>query len=223
MADIFLSYARANQDGAAAIARGLEAGGRSLWWDRRLAGGDDYAMLIERELDSARCVVVAWSAAARSSLWVRAEANAALDRGKLVQVNLDATRPPLPFTALHSLDLGGWGGRRDQAPFPDLEAQVERRMGGAVEPTGGFRPDPGGVPVETRLEPALQGFGTLAALGWAAVATTLVLAIAVLMVVRDGLSAAAFGAVSVVALVVALALLAGSAFLLVRTVQASSR
>ncbi|MEA3047511.1 MAG: hypothetical protein QOJ53_1843, partial [Sphingomonadales bacterium] len=98
MADVFVSYSRANRDRVAGVSDGLAATGYSVWWDQQLLPSDDYAMLIEREIDAARCVVVAWSQTARQSLWVRAEANEALDKGKLVQINLDGARLPLPFT-----------------------------------------------------------------------------------------------------------------------------
>ena len=39
MAEIFLSYSRANEAQARTVADGIEAEGRSLWWDRRLAAG----------------------------------------------------------------------------------------------------------------------------------------------------------------------------------------
>src|SRR5690349_589294 len=68
MADVFLSYARPDEGRAAIVAEGIEAGGRSLWWDRLLSAGDDYALTIENEIDAARCVVVAWSKAAHDSL-----------------------------------------------------------------------------------------------------------------------------------------------------------
>src|SRR5690349_25056941 len=117
MADIFLSYARATEPKVAEIGGALESSGYSLWWDKALNASDDYAMVIEAELDAAACVVVAWSAPARRSLWVRAEANEALDAGKLVQINLDGTRLPLPFAVLHFLDFSRWRGERQGLPW----------------------------------------------------------------------------------------------------------
>ena len=223
MADVFLSYARPDEGRATTVADGIEAGGRSLWWDRRLAAGDDYALAIEREIDAARCVVVAWSRAAHDSLWVRAEANAALDAGKLVQMNFDGARLPLPFTMIHFLDFRTWGGTRDQAPWPDLERQVDARVRGEALPPPEPVIEAGGVEIVQRTENRLQGFGRVAILGWAGVAATLLVALCVLLAVRNMLSAAALGLISVVALAVSLALLALSAFVLGRTLQASRR
>src|SRR5688572_12618612 len=113
MADVFVSYSRKNRDRVAEVADALGQSGFSLWWDRKLRSGGDYGMVIEREIEAASGVVVAWSAHARQSLWVRAEANEALDSGKLVQISLDEARLPLPFTMLHSLDFSAWRGTRE--------------------------------------------------------------------------------------------------------------
>lgn len=223
MADVFLSYARPDESRAAMVADGIEAGGRSLWWDRRLASGDDYGLAIEREIDAARCVVVAWSKSAHDSLWVRAEANAALDAGKLVQLNFDGARLPLPFTMIHFLDFHGWGGAREHAPWPELESRVDARIRGEASPQPGPVIEAGGVEIVQRPEGRLQGFGRVAVLGWAGLASTLLVALCVLLAVRNQLSAAALGLISVVALAVSLALLGISAFVLGRTLQASRR
>ena len=124
MADVFLSYARATEPRIAEIGGALEGSGYSLWWDKALNASDDYAMVIEAELDAAACVVVAWSAPARRSLWVRAEANEALDSGKLVQINLDGTSLPLPFNVLHFLDFSRWRGERQGLPWSEFDARV---------------------------------------------------------------------------------------------------
>lgn len=223
MADVFLSYARPDEGRVAIVADGIEAGGRSLWWDRRLSAGDDYGLTIEREIDAARCVVVAWSKAAHDSLWVRAEANAALDAGKLVQLNFDGARLPLPFTMIHFLDFRTWGGAREQAPWPELEGRVAARLSGDTSTQAGPVIEAGGVEIIQRSGDKLQGFGRIAILGWAGLVATLLVALCVLLAVRNQLSAAALGLVSVVALAVSLALLAISAFVLGRTLQASRR
>jgi len=223
MADVFLSYARPDEGRAAIVAEGIEAGGRSLWWDRLLSAGDDYALTIESEIDAARCVVVAWSKAAHDSLWVRAEANAALDAGKLVQLSLDGARLPLPFTMIHFLDFRTWTGARAQAPWPELEGRVAARLQGDASPQPEPAIEAGGVQIVQRTENRLQGFNRLAILGWAGLAATLLVALCVLLAVRNLLSAAALGFISVVALAVSLALLGISAFVLGRTMQASRR
>lgn len=47
MADVFISYARADRDAAVAIAAGLQARGLSAWWDSDLSGGENFSRRIE--------------------------------------------------------------------------------------------------------------------------------------------------------------------------------
>jgi len=61
MADIFLSYARADQERAKQIAEALEARGWSVWWDVSIVAGDRFRSKIAEQLHSAHCVVVLWS------------------------------------------------------------------------------------------------------------------------------------------------------------------
>lgn len=217
MADVFVSYARHNRPRVAEISGALEAGGYSLWWDRQIASGADYGMLIEREIEAARCVVVAWSAAARQSLWVRAEANEALDSGKLVQISLDETRLPLPFTMLHFLDFSGWGGACDCPPWTDLDARVSGLLRGEAVDCA--------PAMEERAPrgPALQGLGRVAWLGWAAIAVAALLAAAIVLAARGTLSPAAYGGVTLIGLAVAALLLGLAAFTLLRVGAASRR
>ncbi len=199
MADIFVSYAHANKSRVSAIADGLKHAGFSLWWDDHLRAGHDFTLEIERELDAAKCVVVAWSDAARNSLWVRAEATEALDAGKLVQVRLDGAKPPLPFTIVEMLDFSGWRQVGD-TPWPRLETEARTRAGGRHP-----EPDP-----KTFRTPALQDFGGTAMFGWLSLAVIVLMA-ALTLQLGQGLSAQIYGnaawasfGVSVVSLLVTL-------------------
>ncbi|HZG44924.1 MAG TPA: TIR domain-containing protein [Allosphingosinicella sp.] len=224
MADVFFSHARADEARAAAVAAAIEADGRSLSWDRDGGGGADHAAVAEREIAAAGSVVIAWSRTARDSLWMRGEANEALDQGKLVQINLDGARPPLPFAMLPFHRFTRWSGEREQAPWPQLRDRIDAALGiGAEVEPGGRRPDPGGVPVFVRREPALQGFGRAAVLGWAALVTAALLALSVLAVAQQLISADAFGVIAIAAAIVSVGLLAVSAYNVLRTVRGSRR
>jgi len=184
MADIFVSYAHLNKTRVNAIAEGLARAGFSLWWDDHLRTGDDFTMEIERELDAAKCVVVAWSDAARNSLWVRAEATEALDAGKLVQIRLDNAKPPLPFTIVEMLDFSSWRQVGD-APWSRLESEARTHAGGRHP-----EPDP-----QTFRSPALQDFGGTAMLGWLSLALIVVMAVLTLNL-GQGVSAELYGNVA---------------------------
>jgi adenylate cyclase len=71
MAETFLSYAREDRAFAELLAQLLEGAGHSLWWDRRIDGGDEFSTEIEAELDRSEVVLVAWSKDSIKSRWVR--------------------------------------------------------------------------------------------------------------------------------------------------------
>ena len=50
MADIFVSYKRADRERVAQIVALLENEGWTVWWDNRVFGGAHWDALIEREL-----------------------------------------------------------------------------------------------------------------------------------------------------------------------------
>jgi TolB-like protein len=128
MGRIFLSYAREDRAFAEILTRLLHGAGHSIWWDRDLDSGEEFAAEIEAELERADAVLVAWSKDSVKSRWVRDEATAGGDTGRLVAVSLDGTAPPMGFRQFHSLDLVGWRGRkRDQRTRQLLQA-VERRV-----------------------------------------------------------------------------------------------
>jgi hypothetical protein len=82
---------------------------------------------------------------------VRAEANEALDAGKLVQINLDGARLPLPFSALNFLDFTRWRGERQGTPWHEFDANIGGMLRGERTAAGRAPEPPRG--------PALQGFG----------------------------------------------------------------
>ncbi|QZD89347.1 TIR domain-containing protein [Qipengyuania aurantiaca] len=110
MADIFLSYARADQPRIEKLAAALEEAGFTLWWDSHLRSGAEFADDIEAALNEAGQVIVAWSADAVKSRWVRDEASEAAEQNKLVSISLDDTAPPMGFRQFHATDMKGWKG-----------------------------------------------------------------------------------------------------------------
>ena len=124
MSDVFISYARSTARQAQAIAGALREAGHAVWLDEDLPAHRAYADVIEERLKAAKVVVVIWSAEATKSLWVRAEANTALEAGTLVQLSVDGAMPPLPFNQVQCADLTGWSG--------DLEAPGWRKVSASI-------------------------------------------------------------------------------------------
>src|SRR5438046_1295812 len=97
MGAIFLSYAREDRAAAEKIAGVLEKADHSVWWDRRIGGGEEFSAEIEAALAEANVVVVAWSKESVKSRWVRDEAAAGGDTGRLVPISIDGSQPPMGF------------------------------------------------------------------------------------------------------------------------------
>jgi TolB-like protein/Tfp pilus assembly protein PilF len=133
MSDIFLSYAREDRAQVGPLVEALQQAGFSVWWDDNLDPGAHFDKVLEQELKSAACVVVAWSIDAIKSDWVRSEAHYGFDRGILVPVMLDAVMPPLPFSLMQAANLKGWPESRATAnEFDKLVAAIGRQVGSAM-------------------------------------------------------------------------------------------
>jgi TolB-like protein len=130
MADIFISYARSTQSEAGQIADALRSMGYGVWRDDELPAHRAYAEVIEERLKAAKAVVVIWSADAAKSPWVQSEADRAREAGKLVQLCIDATRPPMPFDRTQSADLTGWTGDPDAPGWRKVLASIAELVGG---------------------------------------------------------------------------------------------
>lgn len=135
MSDIFVSYARPDEAQARAIAEALRGLGYSVWLDDQLPVHRAYSDVIEERLQAAKAVVVAWSADAARSQWVRAEADVAREAGTLVQLSLDGVMPPLPFNQIQCANLTGWsrggaepGWRKVVASVADLIAAASESL-----------------------------------------------------------------------------------------------
>ena len=108
MASVFLSYDRDDAETARPIAAALEKAGHSVWWDLQVRGGAQFAKVIEEALKAADVVVVLWSKNSVDSAWVRDEATAGRDSGRLVPATIDGTQAPLGFRQFQTIDLIDW-------------------------------------------------------------------------------------------------------------------
>lgn len=131
MADVFISYARSTEEQAIWIADALRGAGVSVWRDEEIPSHRAFSEVIEEELDGARAVIVVWSAEAARSHWVRAEADKAREAGKLTQVNVDGTMPPMPFNQIQCASLSGWDGNPSDPAWKKVEANVQAMVGPA--------------------------------------------------------------------------------------------
>ncbi len=128
MADIFISYARSDREKIEKLASTLEAQGWSVWWDRQIVGGAEFSEEIEKELNAAHTVIVAWSKAATTSPWVKDEASAARDQGKLVPIQLDDGAVPMGFRQYQGVDFQGWNGDAASPAYEELARAINARQ-----------------------------------------------------------------------------------------------
>ena len=105
MADVFISYKRADRAWAERISEALRDAGVSCWWDTSLVAGEHFNQAIDRELRGCRCVLVIWSEAAHDSRWVQAEALQGFERGILVATRIEDVKLGYPFSVVDSMDL----------------------------------------------------------------------------------------------------------------------
>ena len=148
MADVFISYARADKARVAPLVAAIEAKGWSVWWDPEITPGQEFDDQIEAEIDAAKAVLVVWTPTSVASRWVRGEAREAAERGILVPVRFEKARLPMDVRAIHTTDLDGW---REDAAHPAvqeclraLEAMIARSQSmQAAKPSGtpAARPD----------------------------------------------------------------------------------
>ena len=128
----FLSYARADQDRAAKLARALEAAGVDLWWDTMIEGGAAFAKSIEAALENSNAVIVVWSAASVGSDWVLDEAAKGRDLRKLVPVTFDGIEAPLGFRQYQAIDLSHWRGDPRAPEIASIVRAIRVATGQAV-------------------------------------------------------------------------------------------
>lgn len=126
MSDVFVSYKAEDRRRVAPLVAALEAEGLSVWWDEQIGGGDEWRRSIERELDTAKCVLVMWSkrSTGPEGRFVRDEASRATERGVYLPVRIDNVRLPLGFGETQALNLTGWRGAREDARYRALLAAV---------------------------------------------------------------------------------------------------
>jgi adenylate cyclase len=120
MADVFVSYSRADKARVAPLVAAIEAKGWSVWWDPAIDAGQQFDDQIDAELQAASAVLVVWTPTSVASRWVRGEARDAAERGILVPVRFADARLPIDVRAIQTTDLDKWGEDPASAPFQDL-------------------------------------------------------------------------------------------------------
>ena len=131
MSDVFISYKAEDRKRIQPLVQALQADGYSVWWDEHIGTGDEWRQTIEKQLDSAKCVLVVWSkrSVGPDGNFVRDEAARAQKRHVYVPVLIDSVNPPLGFGESQAASLRGWKGDRSDERYRAVLSAVNRIAG----------------------------------------------------------------------------------------------
>jgi len=125
MKDIFFSYTQIDRERVRPIVDALKEKGLTVWWDPEGAAGLILDEMVKRELDSAKCVIVAWSNASVKSDWVIGEADEARKRRILVPIAIDDTTPPYRFRRFNTVFLKSTSNLQYSAEFHRILSGIQ--------------------------------------------------------------------------------------------------
>ena len=137
MSQVFISYAKEDVDFARRLAGAFEGHGWTVWWDKQIPPGMDYAHVIESAVKEAQCVVVLWSEHSIRSRWVQTEAAAGADRNIVATVIVDDTPGesiPFEFRRLQAANLKDWRPGVENAVFDLLLNRVRSILDEPLKP-----------------------------------------------------------------------------------------
>ncbi|MBG0861138.1 MAG: TIR domain-containing protein [Bacteroidales bacterium] len=108
MSDIFIAYSSEDRSRALEVASRLMQEDWSVFWDTTIPVGSTWDELLEKELNTAKVVVVLWSNYSVASKWVRAEAATGANREILVPAFLERVTIPFLFQPIQTADISNW-------------------------------------------------------------------------------------------------------------------
>ncbi|MCB0553537.1 MAG: DNA translocase FtsK 4TM domain-containing protein [Phaeodactylibacter sp.] len=110
------------------IVEELRKQGWSVWWDRDIPHGMDFAEFIEEKLRLSKIIVAIWSEHSIKSRWVKTEANEGLEQNSLVPARIDEVISPLAFKLVHTADLVGWQPGKQHAEWNNFLGSIQELL-----------------------------------------------------------------------------------------------
>jgi DNA/RNA endonuclease G (NUC1) len=120
LADVFVSYARADVAIVAAMVNSLRDEGFTVWFDESIYAGAEWETLLLGTLSAAKAVLVVWSRHSITRPWVLREAQLARAAGRLVPIRIDDCDIPPEFEDIQVADMTGWDGHSNPRLAPLL-------------------------------------------------------------------------------------------------------
>lgn len=130
MNDIFLCYSKQDINAALRLVQLLEAEGWRVFIDKKTQIGRRWHKEIERELHSAKAVVVLWSATSRDSDFVLEEAEYGKRNSILFPAFIEAVEYPYGFGRIQTADLIGWNNQPGHAGLVQLLDSLRLHLNG---------------------------------------------------------------------------------------------
>src|SRR5437762_5112665 len=130
MADVFISYKREDAARVRKLVAALREAGLDVWWDEDIPPSAPWEATIEQALADAKAVIVCWSPASVASENVRSEARVAREDGRLIQVFVKPSSPPLFFGERQGVDLSRWRGNADDPRIAQITRAVQKIAAG---------------------------------------------------------------------------------------------
>jgi hypothetical protein len=125
--DVFVSYQHYDRPWVESLCSAIEATGRRVWFDGDLRAGERWDIRIRHMLSRAKAVLVVWSERSIRSEFVLSEAEYARIKKTLIPLFKEANVvPPVPFNAIHALNLSTW------SPDGPLPPDLARELSGLI-------------------------------------------------------------------------------------------
>jgi formylglycine-generating enzyme required for sulfatase activity len=141
MNDIFICYSKADRDIANQLVQRFKNEGWSVFIDTNTHVGRRWHKEIEKELHSAKAVVVLWSAKSRDSDYVLEEAEYGKRKDILFPALIESVEFPYGFGRIQTADLVGWKGSQEHAGLTELLNSLWSHLNGhASEPVAKTQP-----------------------------------------------------------------------------------
>jgi DNA/RNA endonuclease G (NUC1) len=118
LVDVFISYARKDEEIARNVAETLRSEGFEVWFDSSIYAGATWESMLISTLSSAKAILVLWSKRSVKRPWVIKEAKMAMDTRRLVPVKIDDCELPPRFATVQTAMMPGWTGT---GHHPELE------------------------------------------------------------------------------------------------------